>query len=167
LSAVEFKRDKDDEKAARRTYAQYEEDQGSNQLPGSIFEVQVDLTHPLAFGYHQAKMPVFRQGNLFFEPAKNIYATPLVHTANPLLSGYVNKKSADLIKNSAFVVVSGVGTGKVINFADNPNFRAFWFGTNKLFANAIFFGRIISGGTLERPAPPAAPTRAGSGQNED
>jgi hypothetical protein len=77
-----------------------------------------------------------------------------------LLSGYVNKKSGDLVKNSAFVVVSGVGSGKVINLADNPNFRAFWFGTNKLFANAIFFGRIISGGTLERPAPPA-PTAAG------
>lgn len=167
LSPVEFKRDKEDDKAARRTYAQYEEDQGSNQLPGSIFEVQVDLTHPLAFGYHQSKMPVFRQGNLFFEPAKNIYATPLVHPANPLLSGYVNKKSADLIKNSAFIVVSGVGSGKVINFADNPNFRAFWFGTNKLFANAIFFGRIISGGTLERAASVAAPARAGGAQNED
>jgi hypothetical protein len=160
LSPVEFKRDAADNKNARRTYAQYEEDQGSNQLPGSIFEVEVDLSHPLAFGYHQSKMPVFRQGNLFFEPTKNIYAAPLMHTANPLLSGYVNKKSGDLVKNSAFVVVSGVGSGKVINLADNPNFRAFWFGTNKLFANAIFFGRIISGGTLERPAPPA-PTAAG------
>ncbi len=155
LSAVEFKREKEDEKAARRTYAQYEEDAGSNQLPGSIFEVQVDLSHPLLFGYQQAKMPVFRQGNLFFEPAKNIYATPLVHTANPLMSGYVNKKSLELVKNSAFVVVSGVGSGKVINFADNPNFRAFWFGTNKLFANAIFFGHLISNGTMERPAPNA------------
>jgi len=54
-------------------------------------------------------------------------------------------------------VVSGIGSGKVINLADNPNFRAFWFGTNKLFANAIFFGSIISNGTVERPAPPAAP----------
>ncbi|EJF10172.1 hypothetical protein [Pontibacter sp. BAB1700] len=30
---------------------------------------------------------------------------------------------------------------------DNPNFRAFWFGTNKLFLNSIFFGQIISGGS--------------------
>ncbi|MFN7120290.1 MAG: M14 family metallopeptidase, partial [Saprospiraceae bacterium] len=164
LSPVEFKQDKDDAKAGRRTYADFEEDFGSNQLPGSIFEVQVDLSHPLAFGYYQAKMPVFRQGNLFFEPAKNIYATPLVHSANPLLSGYVNKKSSDLIKNSAFVVVSSVGSGKVINFADNPNFRAFWFGTNKLFANAIFFGKIINNGTTERPAPPAT---GGAGREED
>jgi hypothetical protein len=42
-----------------------------------------------------------------------------------------------------------MGRGKVINMADNTNFRAFWYGTNKLFANAIFFGNIISGGTVE------------------
>jgi hypothetical protein len=157
LSAVEFKQDKDEAKNDRRTYARFEEDFGSNQLPGSIFDVQVDGSHPLAFGYNQPTMPVFRQGNLFFEPSKNKYATPFVHTANPLRSGYVNKKNGDLIKNSAYVVVSGIGSGKVINLADNPNFRAFWFGTNKLFANAIFFGSIISNGTVERPAPPAAP----------
>jgi hypothetical protein len=36
-----------------------------------------------------------------------------------------------------------VGNGRVINIADNPNFRAFWLGGSKLFMNAIFFGRII------------------------
>ncbi len=30
--------------------------------------------------------------------------------------------------------------GKVIYFTDNTNFRAFWYGTNKLLMNAIFFG---------------------------
>ena len=32
----------------------------------------------------------------------------------------------------------------IIGFSDNPNFRAFWYGTNKLFANAIFFGDYAS-----------------------
>ena len=26
---------------------------------------------------------------------------------------------------------------------DNPNFRGVWYGTNKLFANALFFGSAI------------------------
>jgi hypothetical protein len=26
---------------------------------------------------------------------------------------------------------------------ENPNFRAFWFGTNRLLLNAVFFGGII------------------------
>ena len=38
-----------------------------------------------------------------------------------------------------------VGRGNVISFVDNPNFRGTWFGTNKLFFNAIFFGGVING----------------------
>jgi hypothetical protein len=49
----------------------------------------------------------------------------------------------DAIKNSAAVIVNAVGNGRVINIADDPNFRAFWLGGTKLFMNAIFFGRII------------------------
>jgi len=26
---------------------------------------------------------------------------------------------------------------------DNPNFRGAWYGTNKLFFNALFFGSVI------------------------
>jgi hypothetical protein len=32
---------------------------------------------------------------------------------------------------------------------DNPNFRAVWFGTNKLFLNSVFFGQIIKAGTAD------------------
>jgi len=47
------------------------------------------------------------------------------------------------------VRISGVGRGRIIGFADNMNFRAFWFGTNKIYANAIFFGQVINGGTTK------------------
>ena len=33
--------------------------------------------------------------------------------------------------------------GSVILFADNPNFRGYWYGTNKLFLNALFFSRLF------------------------
>jgi len=31
----------------------------------------------------------------------------------------------------------------VISLYDNTNFRAYWYGTNKVFMNAVFFGQII------------------------
>ena len=40
------------------------------------------------------------------------------------------------------------GDGRVILMLDNPNFRAYWYGTQKLFANALFFGSTISQNTL-------------------
>jgi len=39
--------------------------------------------------------------------------------------------------------VQRMGSGRVIAFTDNTNFRAFWYGTNKLLANALFFGHSM------------------------
>ncbi len=138
------------EKEKRRPYEKIGADRGSQVIGGAIFQTELDLSHPLGFGYHNSQLPIFRRGTLFLKPAKNIYATPLIYTSSPLLSGYISDKNLNTIKNSASIVVSGLGRGKVINMADNTNFRAFWYGTNKLFANAIFFGHIIDGGTVER-----------------
>lgn len=151
ISNVTFKKSSDDDKKnnKRRPYEKQGADSGAEVIGGAIFSTELDLTHPLGFGYHSSSLPIFRRGTLFLEPAKNPYATPLVYTSSPLLSGYISKKNLETVSNSASIVVSGMGRGKVINMADNTNFRAFWYGTNKLFANAIFFGNIINGGTVE------------------
>ncbi len=154
LAFVEFKKSTPDNKKVkkkeRRPYGKLQSDRGATYIGGAIFESELDLTHPLGYGFHQSKLPVFRRGNHFMEQAKNVYATPLVYTGNPLLSGYLNKKNNDLVKNSAGIVVSGLGSGKVICMADDLNFRAFWYGTNKIFANAIFFGPMISSAAAEK-----------------
>ncbi len=150
ISNATFKDSNDDKKdKKRRPYEKQSADSGAEVIGRAIFSTELDLTHPLGFGYHSSSLPIFRRGTLFLEPAKNPYATPLVYTSSPLLSGYISKKNLATISNSASIVVSGMGGGKVINMADNTNFRAFWYGTNKLFANAIFFGNIISGSTVE------------------
>ena len=81
-----------------------------------------------------------------FEKPSNPFVTPLAYTSKPLLAGYISPANEKLIKNSAAVICSSFGRGKVVSFADNPNFRAFWYGTNKLFLNAIFFGSTILSG---------------------
>ncbi|MFQ3351286.1 MAG: hypothetical protein ACI914_000528, partial [Candidatus Marivariicella framensis] len=35
------------------------------------------------------------------------------------------------------------GKGKIIMFTDNTQFRAFWYGTNRLLANAIFNASLM------------------------
>ena len=151
IGSVEIRQRKDQEKTpAPRPYIQMDEDMASTEIPGTIFEAEIDPTHPLGFGYRNSKIPVFRDSELFLELGKNPYSTPLRYTDTPLLSGYIKGSMRDLPNRSAAIVVSGEGSGKVIFMADNPNFRAHWFGTNKLFANALFFGHTISGMSLER-----------------
>ena len=123
---------------------------GAKFIGGAIFQTKLDLSHPLAFGYENELLPVFRRGTLFFEVSKNAYASPLVYTESPLLSGYISDENLKALGNSASIVVSSVGRGKVICMADNPNFRGYWYGTNRLFANALFFGDLISGRATER-----------------
>jgi len=130
--------------SVRRSYADMGNDVGAQVIGGAIFETSLDLTHPLAYGYTDTQLPIFRSNTLFLEPSKNPYANPALYTANPLMAGYISKANLQLAKNSAAVDVSNLGAGKVIAMPDNPNFRAFWYGTNKLFLNSIFFGQIIN-----------------------
>jgi hypothetical protein len=139
-----------DRKNKLRPYEMRQRDAGAEVIGGAIFETKADLTHPLAYGLTDDMLPVFRRGTLFFEPTKNAYATPFIYTDRPLLGGYISKANMENIRNSAAVIVSGTGRGKVICFADNPNFRAFWYGPNRVFLNAVFFGGIISGRGIER-----------------
>ena len=139
-----------DSEETQRPYNLLSRDNGGRVLGGAIFETEVDLTHPLLYGFQRENMPSFRRGNTFYDIAENPYATPIRYTEEPLLSGYVHPSSLDSLSGSAAIIVSGSGSGRTIIMADEPAFRAFWFGTSRLLANAIFFGHTISSGARER-----------------
>jgi len=118
--------------------------EGARVVGGSNFEIDLDVTHPLGFGYSDRKLTVYRNGSTLLQPSKNPYGTPGKYTANPLAGGYLHPATAKKIANSAAVLVGQEGSGRVILFADNPNFRGYWYGTNKLFLNALFFGGVMT-----------------------
>ncbi|MEL6971340.1 MAG: M14 family metallopeptidase, partial [Bacteroidota bacterium] len=134
---------------AERPYGKLSRDNGGRVLGGSIFNTEVDLTHPLLYGFAREELPVFQRGNLFYQPTTNPYATPIRFTEAPLLSGYVHPSSLEALSGSAALIVSGQGRGRTISMMQEPAFRAFWFGTSKLLANAVFFGTTISSGARE------------------
>jgi hypothetical protein len=127
----------------QRNYGDMNKYIGSQRIGGSIFEANLDLTHPLCFGYEDNQISIFKNSKLFFERSKNPYNNPVVFTEDPLQSGYISETNYELIKNASGLIVSSIGRGKTICFSENPNFRAFWLGTNRLFFNALFFGKII------------------------
>jgi hypothetical protein len=110
------------------------------QIPGSIFQTKLDLTHPLCYGYTRDIMPVFKSTATVAKKDPNIYNNPIQYTNAPLLSGYCTKENIERIKGTPFASVHG---SRIISLYDNTNFRAYWYGTNKVFMNAIFFGQII------------------------
>ena len=77
---------------------------------------------------------------IFVEADEQSFNNPIQYTNDPLLSGYISEEKNEEIKNTVPFKTNGFGKGQVIYFTDNTNFRAFWYGTNKLLMNAIFFG---------------------------
>ncbi len=104
----------------------------------------MDVTHPLGFGYRSRDLPVWRDHDLFFEPSRNPFSTVVQLTDDPHLSGYISPANRERLRNSPSVIVDQLGRGSVVLLLDNPNFRGYWHGTNRLLLNAIFFGRHIT-----------------------
>ena len=117
--------------------------EGAQVTGGAIFDTKIDRSHPINFGYTGNRISVFRNNNIYLKPEKNSFDNPIQYTNNPLQSGYISEENEALIKNSVPFKVKRLGGGRVILFTDNTNFRAFWYGTNKLLMNAIFFGDIM------------------------
>lgn len=136
---LEFKRPKMDT-VKNVSFEDRSKQTGAQVIGGAIFEANIDRSHPINFGYKNDKIALFRNTTLFIKPDKKSYNNPIQYTNTPLLSGYISKENAKEIKNTVPFKVQRKGRGRVIVFTDNTNFRAFWYGTNKLLMNAIFFG---------------------------
>tara|TARA_B110000467_G_scaffold27799_1_gene25042 strand:- start:27 stop:2519 length:2493 start_codon:yes stop_codon:yes gene_type:complete len=130
---------------SRKNYVNAAENIGRERIGGAILSVDLDLTHPLSFGYRDSSIPVYKNNNVFINKTKDHYSSVGVYSKDPHIDGYISEKNIkNNFKNTASLIVSKLGSGRVIIFADNPNFRGSWYGTNKLFLNAIFFGDNIN-----------------------
>jgi hypothetical protein len=146
LGKFDMKKEDDKKETATKAkpYGDIQKSVGAQETSGLIIEADVDLTHPLLYGYYTSKIPMFKSNNLYMEKGKSAYANPLTYESNPLISGYISKPNYTKLKQTSGIGVSIQGKGRVIGFTEDLAFRAFWFGTNKMAMNAIFYGVLIS-----------------------
>ena len=130
---------------SRKRYVDARENIGRERIGGVILKADLDLTHPLAFGYNDTSIPVYKNNNVFINKTKDDYSSVAIYSKDFHIDGYISESNRkDYIPGSASLIVSKIGSGRVVVFADNPNFRGSWYGTNKLFLNALFLGSNIS-----------------------
>ena len=116
---------------------------GSQLTSGAIFKVELDRSHPINYGFYKNKLSIFRNTNIYIANDSIGYNNPIKYSKDPLISGYISKENLLSIRNSKPFSVTSLAKGKVAVFTDNTNFRAFWYGTNKLMMNAIFFAGLM------------------------
>ena len=111
---------------------------GAQLISGSIFETKLDRSHPINFGINNSTLPVFRNSTIFLKPEKDLFDNPIRYSSQPLLNGYISQPNLEILKKSVPFKIRKIGSGKILLFTDNTQFRAFWYGTNRLLSNAIF-----------------------------
>ncbi|MEL6724800.1 MAG: M14 family zinc carboxypeptidase [Pseudomonadota bacterium] len=128
----------------RLNFSDMGERDAEHVIGGAIFAADLDVTHPLGFGYANRDLPVHRNVSFTLQrPDGNPYAIPVQYAEAPLLTGYTSEKRLDEIGGTPSVIAERMGSGTVILMADNPVFRGTYPGTEKLLMNAIFFSGLI------------------------
>ncbi len=126
-----------------RPYGSFENDVARLTIGGAIVQTILDTSHPLAFGFPRSQLALMRQGTAKLSPAANAYATPVRYAAEPLLAGYIGEERLDEFAGGPAVIAEKRGEGLVVRFANNPLFRGFWRGSERLFLNVLYFGPVI------------------------
>lgn len=108
----------------------------SSYNAGSIFEITMDPTHPLAFGYDDSyfSLKLDSDAYAYLEDGWNVG----VAKEGAHMSGFVGYKAKEDLKNTLTFGVQSIGQGSVVYMTDNPLFRAFWYNGKLLFGNAVF-----------------------------
>ena len=116
---------------------------GAQQTGGAIFKSSIDKSHPINYGIESNTLPLFRNSNVYMSKDKQSFNNPILYTSDPLMSGYVSEENLSLLKKSSPFKLVRKGKGKILLMTDNTNFRAFWFGTNRILLNMLFHSNIM------------------------
>lgn len=123
--------------APLRRYEDRERDFIPNQTPGSIFKVELDNTHPLAFGYPNYYYTLKLDDNIYEFIKEGGWNVGVIKRNNQL-AGFVGSKLKSKLQDGLLLGSQSLGRGTIIYFADNPLFRGFWENGKLLFCNAVF-----------------------------
>ena len=132
-----------DLKASGVSFSDREKFYGAQQTGGAIFESNIDRSHPVNYGIESNTLPLFRNSNVYMSKSEQSFNNPITYSSNPLMSGYISEENISLLKNSVPFKVIRSGKGKILLMTDNTNFRAFWFGTNRILLNMLFHSNIM------------------------
>ncbi|MDR1382377.1 MAG: hypothetical protein LBJ67_00810 [Planctomycetaceae bacterium] len=119
---------------------------GRGQFLGITFQTRANLSSPLLWGYKNEILPIFKDGGIVLTKSDNQQNAVVSYTDKPLLSGNIQPQLVESVAGTPVIVTKRSGQGVVIGFAFDPQFRGYWYGTNKLTANAVFWGNRLAGG---------------------
>ncbi len=113
-----------------------------DNVPGAFFKADVFQKHWITYAYRD-QMDVFYSGRVVLGPTTETDGRSLVTFQGReglVSSGFCWPTSVELLAETPYLVYRSVGSGHVVGFVDDPNFRAMYPSLQRLFVNAAMFG---------------------------
>jgi len=120
----------------QKNYGASERDFLTSFIPGAIYKVQLDTTHPIAYGYPSFYYTLKQDSRVYasIKGGWNVGILP----PNAYTAGFVGSKLKTQLKQGVAIGENRYGKGDIIIFDDDILFRLFWQNGKMLFANAVF-----------------------------
>lgn len=108
-----------------------------NGITGAIFKVNLDNTHPLAFGFPEYYFTL-KQHTRNYSFLDNDGWNVGVLKSNNYVAGFAGYMIKPNLKDGLEIGVQPIGKGEVVYLSDDPMFRSFWENGKLLLSNAVF-----------------------------
>ena len=115
------------------------------EIPGTLYRVSLDTLDWMTAGYSDS-VPVFISGNLVIDWPEQTDRCLGRFPKSPKISGFSWDIDDKRLENKAYLARVNLGEGQVILFVDEPYFRGYMRGLDRLFMNAVFNGASYLGG---------------------
>lgn len=121
-----------------RRYAAAERESLQELVQGSVYPVQLDNTHPLAFGYGETYYALVRSPLNYQFLGEGSWNVGVLRKGQAA-AGFTGSQARRKLNDTVVLGVQELGRGQVVYLGDNPLFRGFWHAGKLLFSNAVFF----------------------------
>jgi hypothetical protein len=120
-----------------KAYGERERASISEEVQGSIYRINMDNTHPLAYGYGPAYYALMREpaAYRFLQNGWNVG----VLKRDNYVTGFAGADARRKLQDTFVFGTQPMGRGQVVYMLNSPLFRGFWHSGKLMFGNAVFF----------------------------
>ncbi|MGZ3813222.1 MAG: M14 metallopeptidase family protein [Mucilaginibacter sp.] len=120
-----------------KLYADRDHESIRSSVPGAIYKLDMDNTHPLGFGLDKYYYSLKLNDAIYSYLGEDGWNVGTVKK-NAYVEGFVGQKAKEKIKDGLLFGVQSLGRGSIVYMVDDPLFRSFWENGKLLFSNAVF-----------------------------
>lgn len=127
---------KEEKELNQRKYAEKDKDDLQNAIPGAIYKVNLDQSHPLTLGLGKFYYTL-KTDEKIYEPLESGWNVGMLKE-NSYMAGVAGDKVKKKLASGLLFGVQQSGRGTIIYLGTNILFRSFWENGKQMFTNALF-----------------------------